>query len=238
MLEVNEVTVRYGGIEAIRAVSLTVGQGEVVTLLGVNGAGKTSTLAAVAGLVPAAAGRVTFDGRTVSGLRPEHVVRAGIALSPEGRRVFPRLTVAENLRLGGITLASRAAVAERTAYVHDLFPRLRERSRQSAGTLSGGEQQMLAIARALMSKPRLLLLDEPSLGLAPIVVNQVFELLGRLREEGLTMLIVEQNARRALELADRAYVLVHGRIERAGTAADLLATTDLDALYLGAEAPA
>jgi branched-chain amino acid transport system ATP-binding protein len=233
MLEVSGITVRYGAIEAIRDVSLTVERGEVVTLLGVNGAGKTSTLAAVAGLVSPAAGSVSLDGQLVSGRRPEEIVRAGIALSPEGRRVFPRLTVAENLRLGGISLSSRSDSAERIEYVYDLFPRLRERAGQAAGTLSGGEQQMLAIARALMSKPRVLLLDEPSLGLAPIVVSQVFGLLERLRGEGLTMLLVEQNARRALELADRAYVLVHGRMERSAPADELLEATDLDALYLG-----
>jgi branched-chain amino acid transport system ATP-binding protein len=232
-LAVHELHVRHGGVEAVRGVSLRVMPGEVVALLGVNGAGKTSLMDAVAGLNPIASGRIELDGEPVHGLRPEDIVRRGIALSPEGRRVFAALSVDENLRLGGIPVRDRAAREETRERVLELFPRLRERLQQPSGTLSGGEQQMLAIGRALMARPRVLLLDEPSLGLAPIVVTQIFDLVRRLKEEGMTMLIVEQNALGALELADRAYVLVHGAVEEEAAAADLLARSDLAETYLG-----
>lgn len=234
-LELDGLSVRYGSIEAVRGVSLSVREGEVVSLIGANGAGKSSTLSAVAGLVPLAGGSITFAGETLGGRSPEQVVRRGLALSPEGRRVFASLTVEENLRLGA-TPIPREEYPERLAYVRELFPRLAERGDQPAGTLSGGEQQMLAIGRALMSKPRMLLLDEPSMGLAPIVVKQVFSLIERLREQGLTMLLVEQDVAGALSVANRAYVMVHGAIVREGNAGEVRDSQDLRDLYLGPEA--
>jgi branched-chain amino acid transport system ATP-binding protein len=235
MLDVRGLEVRYGPILAVQDVTLRVGRGEIVALLGANGAGKSSVLNAVAGLVPAAAGEVELDGASIARRPPEGIVRHGVALSPEGRRVFPRLSVEQNLRLGAAIVkdaGDRAVARER---VLDLFPILRERLDQSAGTLSGGQQQMLAIGRALMSLPRLLLLDEPSLGLAPIIVGQIFDLLAGLREDGVTILLVEQNVRRSLEIADRAYILVNGRIESQGDAGAYLGRSDLEAAYLGIE---
>ncbi len=193
LLEVDDLSVRYGPLVALHGVRLRVEAGEIVTVLGANGAGKSSLLGAVAGLVPAAAGRIVLDGKPIANLPAERVVRLGIALAPEGRRVFPRLTVADNLRLGAAARRDRDGIAADRARVLELFPVLEERLWQSAGTLSGGQQQMLAIARSLMSRPRLLLLDEPSLGLAPIVVDQIFGLIARLRDEGTTILLVEQN---------------------------------------------
>jgi branched-chain amino acid transport system ATP-binding protein len=232
-LQVDRLVVRYGPIVAVREVSLRVEQGELVALLGANGAGKSSLLGAVGGLVPAAAGRVSFDGEELTRLAPERVVRRGLALVPEGRRVFPRLSVADNLRLGGASLGDRSKVAAATERVHELFPVLAKRAGQNAGTLSGGQQQMLAIGRALMSGPKLLLLDEPSLGLAPIVVDEIFELLQRLREQQTTILMVEQNVHRALEIADRAYVMANGELDREGPAAELQASVDVERAYLG-----
>jgi branched-chain amino acid transport system ATP-binding protein len=233
LLRVDALVVRYGPIVAVREVSLHVEQGEIVALLGANGAGKSSFLNAIAGLVPAVGGRIAFRGQEIGGLPPERIVKGGLALTPEGRRVFPRLSVADNLRLGAVPQRSLAAVDEARRRVLELFPVLRERSDQIAGTLSGGEQQMLAIGRSLMAGPELLLLDEPSLGLAPILVDQIFELLARLREQGTTILLVEQNVHRALELADRAYVLVNGRVEREGPAAELRASAEIERAYLG-----
>ena len=235
MLDVRGLEVRYGPIVAAQDVTLRVGRGEIVALLGANGAGKSSILNAVAGLVPAAAGEVTLDGASIARRAPERIVRHGVALAPEGRRVFPRLSVEQNLRLGAAIVrdaGERSAARER---VLDLFPILRERLDQSAGTLSGGQQQMLAIGRALMSGPRLLLLDEPSLGLAPIIVGQIFDLLAGLREDGVTILLVEQNVRRSLEIADRAYILINGRIDSQGDAGRYLGRSDLEAAYLGIE---
>ena len=233
LLAVENLVVRYGPIVAVREVSVRVEQGEIVALLGANGAGKSSFLNAVAGLVPAAAGRIVFRGEEIQGAPPERIVKRGLALTPEGRRVFPRLTVADNLRLGAVPQRSTVAADEARERVYELFPVLHERSRQLAGTLSGGQQQMLAIGRSLMAGPELLLLDEPSLGLAPILVDQIFELLGRLRDQRVTILLVEQNVHRALELADRAYVLVGGSVEREGPAADLRASAEIERAYLG-----
>ena len=232
-LDIRSLGVRYGAIEAVRDVSLSVRPGETVALLGANGAGKTSLLSAIVGLVRTAAGTASLDGEALTGLPPERIVRRGIALSPEGRRVFPNLTVAENLRLGGVPIATRAEAQSSLERVLGVFPRLGERLRQTAGTLSGGEQQMLALGRALMSRPRVLLLDEPSLGLAPIVVRRIFSMIDSLRREGMTMLIVEQNARQALGVSDRAYVLVQGRIAHEASSQELLASEDLAGLYLG-----
>jgi branched-chain amino acid transport system ATP-binding protein len=233
ILTVDDLVVRYGPIVAVQNVSLNVRQGEIVALLGANGAGKSSLLNAVVGLVPVAGGQVKFKGEPISKLTPEAIVRRGVSLTPEGRRVFPRLSVADNLRLGGAVARDRGDYDAAHEHVLSLFPILRERMRQSGGTLSGGQQQMLAIGRSLMARPALLLLDEPSLGLAPIVVDQIFELLERLRTEGTTILLVEQNVHRALEIADRAYVLASGRVESQGAAADLRASADIERAYLG-----
>jgi branched-chain amino acid transport system ATP-binding protein len=233
ILSVDDLVVRYGPIVAVQNVSLSVQQGEIVTLLGANGAGKSSLLNAIVGLVPVAGGRVAFRGEPIHRLAPEAIVRRGISLTPEGRRVFPRLSVANNLRLGGAVTRNRADYDAAYAHVLSLFPMLGDRLGQSGGTLSGGQQQMLAIGRSLMARPALLLLDEPSLGLAPIVVDQIFELLGRLRAEGTTILLVEQNVHRALEIADRAYVLASGRVESQGDAATLRASAEIERAYLG-----
>jgi branched-chain amino acid transport system ATP-binding protein len=233
ILCVDDLVVRYGPIVAVQNVTLNVQQGEIVALLGANGAGKSSLLNSVVGLVPVAGGTVTFNGEPIQKLSPEAIVRKGISLTPEGRRVFPRLTVADNLRLGGAVTRNRADYDAAYAHVLELFPILRERLRQNGGTLSGGQQQMLAIGRSLMARPGLLLLDEPSLGLAPIVVDQIFDLLQRLRSEGTTILLVEQNVHRALEIADRAYVLASGRVESQGPAATLRASADIEKAYLG-----
>jgi branched-chain amino acid transport system ATP-binding protein len=232
MLAVSDLRVEYGPIKAVRGVDLHVEEREIVVLLGANGVGKSSLLNAVAGLVPVAGGSVAFETRELSGLPAERIVRRGIALVPEGRRVFPRLTVADNLRLGGAT-RGRVELEEARERVFELFPVLRTRVRQEAGTLSGGEQQMLAIGRGLMSRPRLLLLDEPSLGLAPIVVRRIFALLDQLRTADVTLLVVEQNVHRALEIADRAYVMVSGRIEFSGDAAELRGAEAIEQAYLG-----
>lgn len=235
MLEVSSLDLRYGAIRAVKDVSLTVGKGELVALLGANGAGKSSTLRAIAGAHKPASGAIRLNGEDVTNFSPERMVRNGVAMVPETRDVFPDLTVAENLRLGAFTRrADRAGVEEDTARMFRLFPILSERAAQAAGTLSGGEQQMLVVARALMSRPRLLLLDEPSLGLAPTIVGRIFDMLAELKDSGLTMLLVEQNVSMALGVADRAYVMRLGEIAAEGTAADIAAASDLKALYLGA----
>ncbi len=236
MLVVEGLTARYGPIVAVRDLSLRVDQGESVALLGANGAGKTTTLAAIMGILRPSAGKVTFDGRDVTGMSPETIVRSGLTLSPEGRRVFADLSIDENLVLGASSQRDRRAVARDRELVFSLFPVLHTRLRQSAGTLSGGEQQQLAIARALMSRPRMLLLDEPSLGLAPIVVDRVFDLVATLRRDlGLTILLVEQNVDRALRSSDRGYVLVSGVLRSSGRSEDLRAG-DLEREYLGIDA--
>jgi branched-chain amino acid transport system ATP-binding protein len=234
MLEVTDLEVRYGAIRAVRGVSLSVAAGELAVLLGANGAGKSSTLKAIAGVLRPTRGRIRLGGAEVPYGWPERMVRLGAAMVPETRDIFPDLTVAENLKLGAFTRRrDPAGLAEAHARVIDLFPVLGERAAQPAGTLSGGEQQMLAIARALMSRPRLLLLDEPSLGLAPAIIERIFVMIAELKRSGLTILLVEQNAAHALAIADRAYVLRLGEVAASGPAAEIRAATDLKALYLG-----
>jgi branched-chain amino acid transport system ATP-binding protein len=211
LLDVSGVSARYGAVQALTTVSLTVGEGEVVTLIGSNGAGKSTTLRAICGLTPAAAGTVTFDGEDITRLPAQEIVTRGIALSPEGRRCFARMTVRENLDLGAFRRTG-PEVAMDLERVFTLFPRLKERAGQKAGTMSGGEQQMLAIGRALMAKPRLLLLDEPSLGIAPILVQRIYQTISEIHRSGVAILLVEQNARRALDAAGRGYVLETGRV--------------------------
>ena len=234
LLAIEGLTVNYGAIEAVRGIDLTVKRGEIVTLLGANGAGKSSTLNALVGLAPRRAKRMVFAGTDLSGLPPETIVRRGMTLVPEGRRVFASLTVDENLMLGGAKHTARGNPATVRADMLDHFPILAERLHQKAGSLSGGEQQMLAIGRALMSSPDLLLLDEPSLGLAPQVVDRIFDLIGSLRDRGLTILLVEQNVAQSLEIADRGYVMANGRIELQGSAAELRASPEIQDAYLGA----
>jgi len=235
MLELKNLKVKYGQVEAIHGLNLTVKQGELVTILGANGAGKSTTLMAISGLVPASEGEIHFNGRRIDTLRSHQVVSLGITQSPEGRRVFGPMTVAENLALGAFTKVKddKAKVAKRQAWIYDLFPRLFERQAQMAGTLSGGEQQMLAIGRALMSEPKLLLLDEPSLGLAPLLVKSIFQTIRAINEAGVTIILVEQNARAALKLADRGYVLEVGRLVMEGPAAKLLHDPQVQNTYLG-----
>lgn len=234
MIEVKDLQVRYGAVNAVRGASFNVGDGELVTLLGANGAGKSSSILCIAGAIKAAGGTVLLDGKDMTTASPEAMLRAGVATVPETRDVFPDLTVDQNLTLGAYARRrDRKGVAEDRQRMFEMFPRLRERREQAAGTLSGGEQQMLVIARALMSRPRVLLLDEPSLGLAPAVVDQIFEMIAELKAQKLTILLVEQNARKALQVADRAYVLRLGEVAGSGTAQEIISSTDLDALYLG-----
>ena len=233
LLEVAGLEVRYGGIKAVKGISLSVAEGEMVCLIGANGAGKTTTLKAIAGLLAPAAGRITYRGATITGVRSFELVRQGLVLAPEGRGVFGQLTVAENLAMGAYIRDDAAAVAADIDRALALFPRLKERFRQSAGTLSGGEQQMLAIARALMSRPRLLLLDEPSMGLAPLIVEKIFETITGVARDGVTVLLVEQNARLALQTCRRAYVLESGEITLTGPARELLDNPKVRAAYLG-----
>ena len=234
MLSVEALRIRYGEVEAVRRVDLAVGRGEIIALVGANGAGKSSTLGAIAGLVPAAGGKVMLDGADVTGRAPEAIARLGVALVPEGRRIFSSLTVAENLRLGGAVHLTAAAARTREEEMLDLFPILRRYHQIKGGNLSGGEQQMLAIARALMSKPKLILLDEPSLGLAPQIIDTVFDLIVELRRNGLTVLLVEQNVALALEIADRATVLANGEVALSGTAKELASSDLVRRAYLGA----
>ena len=233
LLEVEGLCVNYGAVSAVRDVSLSVAAGEIVTLIGANGAGKTSILRAVSKLVAPRAGVLRFDGRDVTGLPPEALVRLGMAHSPEGRQVLARQSVGDNLELGAYVRNDRAAIAKDMERMFELFPRLSERRKQSAGTLSGGEQQMLAIARALMSRPRLLLLDEPSLGLAPILVSEIFEIIAGLGAMGTTILLVEQNARLAMRVAARTYVVESGGIVLEGPSAELAADERVTKAYLG-----
>ena len=233
MLSLAAVSAGYGSFRALFEVSLEVNAGEAVGVIGPNGAGKTTMMRVISGLVPLVSGAMTFDGRSLNGLSAHRIVERGIAHVPENRRLFPRLTVEDNLRIGAFIAPARARIAERMAWVYDLFPRLKERREQLAGTLSGGEQQMCAIGRALMSGPKLLLMDEPSAGLAPLVVQQVFDLVRRIRAEGLTVLIVEQNVRQVLELVDRAYLLETGRITLSGTAQALRESAEVRRSYMG-----
>ena len=234
MLAVEGLKIRYGEVEAVRRVDLSVGEGEIVALVGANGAGKSSTLGAIAGLVPAAEGRILLQGTPIRGLAAEAIARRGVALVPEGRRIFASLTVAENLKLGGAMHQDARAARAREEEMLDLFPILRRYRQIKGGNLSGGEQQMLAIARALMARPRLILLDEPSLGLAPQIIDQVFDLIAGLRRSGLTVLLVEQNVALALEIADRALVLANGEVALSGTAQELAGSDLVRQAYLGA----
>ncbi|WP_025321440.1 ABC transporter ATP-binding protein [Deferrisoma camini] len=233
LLEIRDLRVRYGNIEALHGVSLRVDEGEIVSILGANGAGKSTTLMAVSGLVRAAGGSIRFDGTELTRLKAHRVVELGVAQSPEGRRVFGTLTVEENLNLGAFRRRDPEAVRKTKAWIYDLFPVLAERRRQLAGTLSGGEQQMLAIGRALMAEPRLLLLDEPSLGLAPLLVKSIFRTIEQINRAGVTVLLVEQNARAALRLAHRGYVLEVGNIVLEGPADELLEDPEVQQAYLG-----
>ncbi|ARP86490.1 ABC transporter ATP-binding protein [Bordetella genomosp. 9] len=234
MLKVENLNVAYGGVQAVRGISLEVRPGEITALLGANGAGKSSTLAAIVGTVRPAAGRIVFEGEDITGSRPENLVQRGIAMIPEGARVFARQPVEQNLRLGAYTVRSESVYRERLEHVYEVFPRLRERRTQLAGTMSGGERQMLAIGRALMSGPRLLLVDEPSLGLSPLLVEQVFDALAALNKQaGLSVLLVEQNMNAALEVASRAYVMQSGAIALSGDAAELAASDEVREAYLG-----
>ena len=233
MLEVTGLHVAYGGIQAVRSITFHVNEGEMVALIGANGAGKTSTLKAVSRVINAVGGDVHFCGEKISHIAPHDVIRKGIALVPEGRGVFPRLSVAENLRMGAFVRDDKAAIEQDLLGVFEYFPRLKEREAQLAGTLSGGEQQMLAIGRALMSRPRLLLLDEPSMGLAPIMVQKIFEVIRKVAADGMTVLLIEQNAKLALESSQRAYVMESGEITLNGDSARLLDDPKVRAAYLG-----
>jgi branched-chain amino acid transport system ATP-binding protein len=233
VFEVKDIDVFYGDAQALYGLSLQVREGEVVTLVGANGAGKTTTLRAISGLRPVARGDIIFKGRSLLGVPAHRRAEFGIALVPEGRELWPQLTVRENLELGAYGKAARRHLSESLERVYELFPVVEERSRQVAGSMSGGEQQMVAIARALMTRPRLLMFDEPSLGLAPVVVSQVFDTIRRLHAEGLTILLVEQNLKKALEMADRGYVVETGSISIEGMAADLLADPTIRSAYLG-----
>jgi branched-chain amino acid transport system ATP-binding protein len=233
MLELNNIRARYGAITALRGVSISVSQGELVALLGVNGAGKSTTLASIAGVVRPWQGEILFEGSSILGKSPEQIARLGISMVPEGRDIFPSLTVEENLRLGAFTHGEKTEYNRNLSEVFELFPRIKERLQQPGGTLSGGEQQQLAIARALMSRPRLLMLDEPSLGLAPSLVDQIFELIARLHQRGVTILLVEQNVNRTLDIVDRAYLLNTGLIENQGTSQQLRTHADIEGIYMG-----
>lgn len=232
MLSVQDLHVSYGAIKAVRGISFEINEGEIVTLIGANGAGKSTTLNTVAGLLKPESGTIEFDGASIAGVQAHKVVQRGLALCPEGRRVFTQMSVAENLEMGGY-IRSDAENRETLERVYNHFPRLKERRGQVAGTLSGGEQQMLAMGRALMSRPRLLMLDEPSMGLAPILVEEIFSIIKQLNESGTTVLLVEQNANMALSIADRAYVLETGTIKKTGTGAELLVDDDVRKAYLG-----
>ncbi|MDW8068370.1 MAG: ABC transporter ATP-binding protein [Anaerolineae bacterium] len=236
LLSVENLHVSYGAIRALHGISFYVEKGEIVTLIGANGAGKSTTLRAISGLLLADQGRILYDGADITNMSADQIVRMGIVQVPEGRKIFAPLTVRENLEMGAFTRRNRREIEESMEFVFNLFPRLRERAEQMGGTLSGGEQQMLAVARALMAKPRLLLMDEPSMGLAPILVEEIFEVIQRLnREEGVTILLVEQNAHMALSVAHRGYVLETGVIQMEGTAAELRDNPRVREAYLGGD---
>ena len=233
MLKIEDLHVSYGGIQALRGVSLEVPDGKIVTLIGANGAGKSTTLRTITGLVKASSGSIQWNGEELLGKSIDKIIGAGIAMSPEGRRVFADMSVLENLRIGAYLRKDKAEIEKDVQWVYSLFPRLEERSWQLAGTLSGGEQQMLAVGRALMSRPKLMMLDEPSLGLAPLVVQDIFSIIGEINKQGVTVLLIEQNANMALKIADLAYVLETGNITMSGTGAELLADEKVREAYLG-----
>ncbi len=233
MLKIKDLHVSYGGIKALRGVDLEVPDGRIVTLIGANGAGKSTTLRTISGLVKAESGSITYDGKELLGLSINKILEQGIAQSPEGRRVFPNLTVLENLKIGAYLRKDRDGIEKDIRWIYELFPRLEERHWQPAGTLSGGEQQMLAVGRALMSRPKLLMMDEPSLGLAPLVVQGIFDIIRTINQQGVTVLLIEQNANMALKIADYAYVLETGCITKSGTGAALLADESIKEAYLG-----
>ena len=233
MLKIKDLHVSYGGIKALRGVDLEVPDGKIVTLIGANGAGKSTTLRTISGLVKAESGSITYDGKELLGLSINKILEQGIAQSPEGRRVFPNLTVLENLKIGAYLRKDRDGIEKDVRWIYELFPRLEERHWQPAGTLSGGEQQMLAVGRALMSRPKLLMMDEPSLGLAPLVVQGIFDIIRTINRQGVTVLLIEQNANMALKIADYAYVLETGCITKSGTGAALLADESIKEAYLG-----
>ncbi len=233
LLAVNNLVVSYGGIEALKGISFEVEEGQVVTLIGANGAGKSTTLRAIMGLVSVKSGSITYDGQDITGLDTQKVVSRGIAMVPEGRRVFANLTVLENLKIGAYLRKDQETILQDIEHIYELFPRLKERSWQLAGTLSGGEQQMLAVGRAMMTRPRLIMMDEPSLGLAPLVVKDIFGIIRRLNETGTTILLIEQNANAALHAADLGYVMETGTITITGTGTDLLENEAVQEAYLG-----
>ncbi len=233
MLKLHNVQTFYGNIQALRDVSLTINSGEIVSLIGANGAGKSTTLMAICGINAVRSGEITFEGKSLCSLKPNEIVRLGISQVPEGRLIFPDLTVQENVELGAFLRKDKNAIQQDIEYVYGLFPILAERRRQTGGTLSGGEQQMLAISRALMARPRLLLLDEPSLGLAPIVIRQIFDIIKKINATGTTVFLVEQNANQALRVAHRGYVMENGRIVMEDSAEALLSSTEVREAYLG-----
>lgn len=232
-LEIRDLCVSYGGIRALKGVSLSVDEGQIVTLIGANGAGKSTTLRAISGLQKVQSGSILYGGEELTSLPAKEIVRRGIIHVPEGRRVFPDMTVAENLKIGAFLRTDQAAIAQDMDYVYSLFPRLKERSWQLAGTLSGGEQQMLAVGRALMSRPKVLMMDEPSLGLAPLIVKDIFSIIRRVNQDGITVLLIEQNANAALRIADYGYVLETGTIALSGTGEELLKNESVREAYLG-----
>jgi branched-chain amino acid transport system ATP-binding protein len=233
LLELDQVTLSYGRIQALHGISLTVAQGEIVALIGANGAGKSTTMRAISGLRPLSSGKITFDGRDISKLRADLRVVRGVSQSPEGRGIFPGMTVRDNLEMGAYTRRNRKEIDDDLDRAYTLFPRLKEREKQAGGTLSGGEQQMLAVGRALMSRPKLLLLDEPSMGLAPMLIQQIFDIIVEINQQGTTVLLVEQNAQQALSRAHRAYVLETGSIVKEGTGSELLHDPAVKDAYLG-----
>ena len=235
LLKITNLQVSYGGIDALAGISFDVEEGEIVTLIGANGAGKSTTLRTISGLVKAKAGRIVYDGRDITSMNPQKIVSEGIAMVPEGRHVFDNLTVKENLLIGAYLRKDRESINEDIEHIYTLFPRLHEREWQLAGTLSGGEQQMLAVGRAIMTQPRILMMDEPSLGLAPIVVKEIFSIIRTLNETGMTILLIEQNANAALRCSHRAYVMETGRNTMSGPSADLLADKRVQDAYLGAK---
>ena len=233
MLKVTDLKVNYGGIEALKGISFDVRQGQIVTLIGANGAGKSTTLRAISGLVKPSEGSINFMGRDITSLNSQKIVSEGIAMVPEGRRVFANLTVKENLKIGAYLRRDKDEIEEGIKDIYQRFPRLKEREWQLAGTLSGGEQQMLAVARALMSRPKVIMMDEPSLGLAPIIVKGIFDIIREINKQGVTVLLIEQNANMALKVADYAYVLETGRVQLSGPGRELMANEDVKKAYLG-----